>query len=476
MKRFLCISITILLCLFGTAASAAVTADLKITKSAQDITLTLSKVTMKGYDIFYLANPSRLVVDLKNTDEVITINKTLYANTPIKNIRIGKHEDRRLRVVLDLAQRFDYRYVFNHDKLIIILQLKKTTVVKVAAATKTAKITETTQTLLEAEHKKINNSVFVIKATKTNEAHLGEATLSPIIKPNLNAKAAEVVADNSANKNSMITVKFPRVIEYVMFKIKSFSEIWQKWRSFFNKKNQATNVANIPSLNREIIIVIDPGHGGKDPGAVGKDKTKEKDVVLAIAKDLQVLINQEQGFRAILTRDGDDFLSLSKRMQVALTNKADLFISLHADTYPGTDYTGGVTMFALSSSGATSAAARWLAEQEDISELAGNTSQESLNLRSLLVKLAQNHSINTSLQVGNAILKRLEAVTHLHKSQVEQASFIVLKSPNFPSLLIESGFISDLDEETKLKNPQYQAKLAYAITQGIKDYFLYSRK
>lgn len=245
----------------------------------------------------------------------------------------------------------------------------------------------------------------------------------------------------------------------------------------FNARASA-NVHSAPIVvaptarSRNIIVVIDPGHGGKDPGAIGVGKIHEKDVVLSIAKKLKALIDQQPGFRAVLTRDADYYLTLRERLGIARKNKADMFIAIHADAYPN-PLSHGVSVFALSERGATSEAARWLAARENQSELMGGVElgdKEDI-LRSVLINLSQTATIQASLFIGQHLLENIQPFAHLHHSQIEQAAFVVLKSPDIPSLLIETGFLSNSHEENKLNSASYQYNLAHAMMLGIKQYF-----
>lgn len=223
---------------------------------------------------------------------------------------------------------------------------------------------------------------------------------------------------------------------------------------------------------RDVMIVIDPGHGGKDPGTTGRGGTHEKTIVLAIAKDLQKIINQQRGFKAYLTRAGDYYITLRQRLSIARKYKADMFVSIHADAWKN-HRANGASIFALSGRGATSEAARWLAARENESELMGgvNLSDKSNILRSVLINLSQTATIRASLMLGDDIIRSLYEVTPLHHVQVEQAAFVVLKSPDIPSLLIETGFLSNPFEEYRLKKSRYREQLAVAIMRGIREYF-----
>lgn len=223
---------------------------------------------------------------------------------------------------------------------------------------------------------------------------------------------------------------------------------------------------------RDVIIAIDAGHGGDDPGASGQRGTREKVVVLAIARELERLIKKEPGMRPQMIRTGDYYLGLRKRMQKAREMRADLFISIHADAFRN-GRASGASVYVLSQNGATSEAAQWLARSENNSDLIGGVSLDDKDdlLRSVLLDLSQNATIAASLEVGASVLKELGGVGKVHKKRVEQAGFAVLKSPDIPSILVETGFISNKREERSLRNKKYQRKLAAAMLKGVRRYF-----
>ncbi len=227
-----------------------------------------------------------------------------------------------------------------------------------------------------------------------------------------------------------------------------------------------------PRRGRDVIIAIDAGHGGEDPGAIGKGKTREKDVVLAIARKLQTLVNREPGMRAVMIREGDYYVGLRDRIKKAREHKADLFVSIHADSFKRSSARGS-SVFTLSSHGATSEAARWLAEKENAADLIGGVSLDDKDdvLASVLLDLSQTATIEASTTVASKVLKHLGEVNKLHKPYVEQAGFAVLKSPDIPSILVETAFISNPKEERKLKSTAHQKKLASAILSGVRSYF-----
>jgi N-acetylmuramoyl-L-alanine amidase len=223
---------------------------------------------------------------------------------------------------------------------------------------------------------------------------------------------------------------------------------------------------------RIITIALDPGHGGEDPGAVGAGGSHEKDVVLAIAKRLRARLDAEPNMRCMLTRDADFFVPLNVRVQKARRVQADLFVSIHADAFVSPDARGS-SVFALSERGASSTAARWLAQKENAADLIGgvNIATRDRQLASVLLDLSTTAQINDSLKLGNAVLREISGVNHLHKGEVEQAGFAVLKAPDIPSILIETAFISNPDEEKRLNDNAYQDRLADAVVKGIRRYF-----
>lgn len=223
---------------------------------------------------------------------------------------------------------------------------------------------------------------------------------------------------------------------------------------------------------RRIVIAIDPGHGGEDPGAIGRRGTYEKNVTLAIARKLKRLVDGEPGMRAMLTRDDDYFVPLSARVQKARRVGADLFISIHADAF-NTPHAHGSSVFALSEHGATSAAARWLAQRENEADLIGGVNLDTGDpfLSRTLLDLSQTAQIHDSLRVGRSVLESMGAINALHKGSVEQAGFAVLKSPDIPSILVETAFISNPEEEMRLRSEQQQQRFAESIFAGARRYF-----
>lgn len=222
--------------------------------------------------------------------------------------------------------------------------------------------------------------------------------------------------------------------------------------------------------DRPIIIMIDPGHGGEDPGAHGKYKTREKDIVLKIGRRLKALIDKESNMKAHMTRNEDVFIPLRVRVAKARKQRADLFVSIHADAFTSRAARGS-SVFALSTSGATSAAARFLAHTQNESDLIGGVSKSGDRyLDHTMFDMVQRQTIHDSLKFGKEVLHRMGRINHLHKRTVDQAGFAVLKAPDIPSILVETAFISNVEEERKLRTTRYQHQVAEAILNGIKAY------
>jgi N-acetylmuramoyl-L-alanine amidase len=241
---------------------------------------------------------------------------------------------------------------------------------------------------------------------------------------------------------------------------------------------QAPETLKTLDARRDIVIVIDPGHGGEDPGAIGPGRVREKDVVLAISKQLRDLINRQDGFQAVLTRESDYYIELRNRSSFARKQNADLLVSIHADAFIKSS-ASGASVFALSHRGASNEMARWLAQRENAADLIGGVSGVKLEdkdevLASVLLDLSSTASLKASLSVGDHVLRSMGGVSRLHQSHVQQAGFVVLKSPDIPSILIETGFISNLDESRRLNSVSYQKKMAQAISFGITKYFDHS--
>lgn len=359
--------------------------------------------------IFVLDKPDRLVVDLKDTTTMIHPDSLRFDPSMFSKLRMGKSNPKELRVVFDLNRP---------------VRLKRPWIKRYLGNRQ--------QIHLELAEKYPRSVSYHPKPNPVNQKTV-------ILKKNQDLKIKTNPAPSPNPSKPLLIHQSPT------------------------------------KAQRDIVVVIDAGHGGKDPGAKGPRKSEEKSVVLAIATQLKALIDQQSGMRAVLTRRGDYYLPLRQRLKIARLFNADLFVSIHADAFLN-QASNGASVFALSPTGATSEAARWLAEKENYSELGGVDLSElhdkSGLIRTVLIDLSQTATINSSLRIGNKILNQMQKITNLHTGKVEQARFVVLKSLDIPSVLIETGFISNPHEEYNLSNPIYQSKLTHAIEAGIKAYFL----
>ena len=373
MKKIL-FSLAILALLSVKAWAGQVTA-IKAYDQGDHVRLSLYVNTAAKYSYFMLSNPTRLVIDVKNTTLKSSVTLPAFAHVDwVKNMRAGTNQVDTIRFVLDLSQ-----------------------------------------------------SVTV----KTHKVMLN------------NNKQEQIIFDVYPSIKATTTSYTPKM----------------------NKTAVSTGT------NQDVIVVIDPGHGGKDPGATGPGGAHEKTIVLAIGKYLKTMIDSTPGMKAYMTRDGDYFVSLRGRINIARKDHADLFVAIHADIF-NDPRAKGASVFALSRRGATSEAARWLAQKENTSELIGGVAlnDKSQTLKSVLLDLSQTATINRSLALGGDVLLDLDKVTKLHHAHVEQARFVVLKSPDIPSILVETGFLSNKSEEERLRQSWYQKKIAYAMFDGIKQY------
>ncbi|MFZ6846467.1 N-acetylmuramoyl-L-alanine amidase [Undibacterium sp. RuTC16W] len=388
---------------------------------------------------FTVKNPERLVVDI----EGIELNPTLkelvakiQSNDPyIKQVRVGQNRPNVVRLVFDLKEEvnpqvFTLQPVGNYQHRLVFDLYPANPPDPIAA-------------MIEKGdwHKDLPKDLTPPRIDSKSES---KPELKPELKPDPKADKADKT-DKPDNKSE-------------------------------HKTDPATesdkNAVKTPVLTRMITIAIDPGHGGEDPGAIGRGGSREKDVVLSIAKRLKAKIEQIPNMRVMLTRDGDYFVPLNVRVQKARAVQADLFMSVHADAFVNSSARGS-SVFVLSEKGASSSAARWLADKENAADLIGgvNIKTHDKQLASVLLDLSTTAQINDSLKLGKVVLSEISSINRLHKGAVEQAGFAVLKAPDIPSILIESAFISNPEEEAKLTDDTYQDQMADAVVKGIKKYF-----
>lgn len=348
----------------------------------------------------------------------------------------------------------------------------------------------TTKRLMQVKHchlPKINKH-YLISAMRC--AHQSDNKLRVVFVLKKPLSLDQVKINYINYPQSKVQVSFPDAKSFVVVAKKDSKHLQQpmlnkkhKTKKINIKQNKAKVISKHKVFSKttapggslqaqDLVVVVDPGHGGKDPGTTGVDNTHEKTVVLAISRRIKKIINNTPGFKAVLTRNGDYYLKLRQRLDIARKKHARMFVAIHADAFSN-PHSHGVSVFALSLRGATSEAARWLAKNENQSEHLGNVAldNKSKTLRSVLLSLSQNATIMTSIRIGQQIIADIKPYAHLHQKHVEQAAFVVLKSPDIPSLLIEVGFLSNPYEEVRLKNPSYQQMIAASISRGIIQYF-----
>jgi N-acetylmuramoyl-L-alanine amidase len=382
---------------------------------AQDYTrLTLESKEPIRYNLFTLKSPERLVIDLEDVEINTALNDLvgkIGSDDPyIKSVRIGRFKPGTVRLVLDL-------------KAQVKPQLFSLTPVA------------------EYGHRLVLDVYPLVPIDPLMAlAQQGETKL---------AASEPVVA------SAVVEAQAKPVIEQASAPVA-----------------KPAPLARTELSNRVLLIAVDAGHGGEDPGARGRRGTHEKDVTLAIARRLKSQIDDTPGMRAILIRDGDYFIPLGGRVEKARKAHADLFVSIHADAFVKSTARGS-SVFALSEHGATSASARWLAKKENEADLIGgvNLAVKDPYLARTLLDLSQTATISDSLKLAKHVLRELGDVNTLHRGHVEQAGFAVLKSPDTPSILVETAFISNPTEEQRLKDDAYQEKIAHAILIGVKRYF-----
>lgn len=448
--------------------------------------ITLESNKPIAHKMVMLKDPERLVLDLENVDLGLVLkglpDKILAGDPYIRQVRLANFKPGVVRLVIDLkaeikpqlltlppAGEYQHRLVLDiypmKDPLISMLEQRdrpatkavtdKTTAVLVNNEDVAATMASGDKTATPA-----GNSSNPGNTGEQNVAESGaiqnslpasvlpETVLNPPVESPPAAQPPLPSVDQPAKTPSGIQVPPEKAPEKLLDKPKF-------------KANQ-----------RLITIAIDPGHGGEDPGARGANGSREKDITLAVSKKLKQAIDAEPNMRAILTRDSDYFIPLHGRVVKARNMQADLFVSIHADAFIRPDARGS-SVFALSERGATSASARYLAKKENESDLIGGVSLDDKdpNLARTLLDLSQTATISDSLKLGKAVLGHIGEINTLHKGAVEQAGFAVLKSPDIPSILVETAFISNPEEESRLNSDAYQEKLAGAILRGIKKYF-----
>ena len=408
---------------------------------AQDYTrITLEANQAFTYKMSMIKNPDRVVIDIENIDlnQVIkSLAEKIQANDPyIKQIRVAKFQQNIVRVVVDLK-----------------------TEAKPNAFTLTPTGDYKYRLVLD-----VHPMVDPLMAMVAERDAINVANLTPdsVAQP----VASETVESLPVQKNEPIEVSIES--PEVNGQNAEQNSVKEKAQPI----NDSVNKSDVKKVGRQIVVAIDAGHGGEDPGALGATGSREKDITLMVAKKLKQQIDNEPNMRGVLTRDGDYFIPLHGRVVKARKMQADLFVSIHADAFNNQSARGS-SVFALSERGATSASARYLAKKENESDLIGGVSLDDKDpiLARTLLDLSQTATINDSLKLGKAVLAQIGEINKLHAKRVEQAAFAVLKSPDIPSILVETAFISNPEEERRLNDEAYQEQLVASILLGIKKYF-----
>lgn len=367
--------------------------------------------------VFLMNNPARLVIDMRNANVKQALSQPPLSHPLFSQVRVATKNKTDVRIVVDLKR-------------------------------------------------EISPKTMALR-TNSLDGHGHRLVIELLDKaPDKNAKVDERVAIKTIDDKTT-TAKTPENKQITEKTVKESQKL-------ATKKTPVSPVepTKVAKRDKGIVVAIDAGHGGDDPGAHGQNGTEEKKVTLAIARKLADLINQQPGMKAVMVRKGDYYVDLRKRMQIARAAKADLFISIHADAFQNSTVKGA-SVYTLSNKGATSEAARWLADSENASDLVGGVSLNDKEdvLASVLLDLSQTATQDASVNVARKVLKNFERLGELHYSSVQKAGFLVLKSPDVPSILVETAFISNPSEELKLVNTEHQAKIAGAIFNGVRSYF-----
>ncbi len=437
--------------LAGNAYAATRVSSTRVWPASEYTRVTFESPAALKYQHFFVKDPERLVIDLENV-ELGAALKDLAAkiggNDPyIQTVRVGINRANVIRVVLDLKTEVKPQVFavppageFGHRLMLDIYPARPVDPMQALLNDDIAAFSKDRPSTLAADNPPTADEKSSAAGTPVKTAGTeGKSGVAAPARDENNAAAAVAGKEAAAPAG---------------------------------KAGSAPTVITSRKTNRPIVVVLDPGHGGEDPGAVGKRGTREKDVVLTIARKLKDKFDEGSNYRVALTRDADFFVPLHQRVQRARKLRADLFVSVHADAFV-TPQAHGSSVFALSERGATSLAAKWLANKENDADLIGgvNLAGKDGFLARTLLDLSQTAQINDSLKLGKLVLAELGEVNRLHKPAVEQAGFAVLKAPDIPSILVETAFISNPEEERKLRDARYQEKMANAIADGIKRYF-----
>lgn len=384
--------------------------SLRFSTVANQIRMTFDVSSSPSHRVFVLDNPARLVIDIKDAYLGHPINQPSLSHPLFSRIRAATKNESDLRVVVDLKQ---------------------------AISAKNFSLSSSNSD---------NHRLIVDLRDKNIESFAKIKDHKPVDKPLVNNRHVDKLVSGRLTTANLTESK--------------------------HTASASMESKALAKKAKDVVIAVDAGHGGDDPGARGPNGTVEKKVTFAIANKLAALINAQSGMKAVLVRKGDYYVGLRNRMQIARAAKADLFISIHADAYRDADVKGA-SVYTLSRNGASSEAARWLADSENAVDLIGGVSLDDKEdvLKTVLLDLSQSATQEASVNVAGHVLKNFEDICELHKGSVQKAGFMVLKSPDIPSILVETAFISNPLEERNLQSSAYQSKVANAIFKGVRNYF-----
>ena len=412
--------------------------NIRVAKNGQVTRVVFDTSAKPTYKVFTLNNPRRVVIDLTDAKLLTKVDQSVFKASFVDKLRHASRSSKKLRIVLDLNQQIVPKsFVLapnggSRHRLVIDLKNSQATNTRLAKASisKTATAAKAKPTQKQAA-KSVSKPVEKIAKTK------------PVSKAKPEQDIIAKVTSSAAKPAKAKQIK---------------------------KVAPAAKKSKIVSKPKTLVIAVDPGHGGKDPGATGYAGTREKDVVLQISQRLVRLINAEKGMRAVMTRDSDKFLTLRGRIKKARNKKADIFISIHADAVEDRRVRGS-SVYVLSKNGASSEAARFLAQRQNESDVIGGVKLvgKGKDVQKVLVDLSQAATIDASMKLANSVKKELSTLGKTRKN-IEHAGFAVLKSPDIPSILVETAFISNATEEKKLRSATHQQKLASSVFNGLKKY------
>ena len=404
---YLLASAALLAALAAAAATPTYVTDVRLWSGPEGTRLVLDLSAPAQHDVFAVENPDRIVIDLENAE--LDSRKGLPdGQGPVKAVRSGPQPNHGLRLVLDLDGAHTMRsFTVGPDG--------------------------------SAGHRLVIELPPTAGTSTKIVAADGRGPVTPAAPTSAPAAAAGAAAVSPRTSEATAPVK---------------------------------RLAAADVNGRDLVIAVDAGHGGQDPGAHGRGGTQEKDVTLAIARRLAAAIDAEDGMRAVLIRDGDYFITLGARTRKARQLGADMFVSVHADSVRNRDVYGS-SVYVLSLRGASDEAARWLAESENAADLKGGVSLDDKNdvLASVLLDVTQKESVSSSVEAADSVLASLRRIGTVHRPRVQHAGFVVLKSPDIPSMLVETAFISNAEDERRLRDSDQQQRLAEAIRDGVKNYF-----